>query len=168
MSGVPSRLGIDFISISPFCAPASPPPAMRELDSLGGRAHAPRTQTMKHIIPVITISGLLLCLVGCSKPIAESSLIGTWQFDTEHSIMLLATNHTFTLKLEDGSSTLGGDWRLEGSRLITTGQIYTNGSMVIRAAKNNDTKITELTDSRMVLQNWGGPVSSLTRVVPSH
>jgi len=82
--------------------------------------------------------------------------------------MSLATNHTFTLKPEDGSSTLGGDWRLDGSRLITTGQVYTNGSMVIRAAKNNDTKITELTESRMVLQNWGGPVSSLTKVVPSH
>ena len=82
--------------------------------------------------------------------------------------MLLATNHTFTLKPEDGNSTLGGNWRLEGSRLITSGQIYTNGSMVIRAAKNNDTKITELTETRMVLQNWGGLVSTLTRIVTDH
>jgi hypothetical protein len=123
---------------------------------------------MKNKIEVITISGLLLCLIGCSKPIEESSVIGTWQFDAEHSVMLLATNHTFLLKAEDGSSTFGGNWRLEGSRLITIGQAYTNGSVVIRAAKNNDTKITELTESRMVLQNWAGSVSSLTKVVPSH
>lgn len=135
---------------------------------IGSRARATRTPNMKHKLAVITIPGLLLCLVGCGKPIQESNLIGLWQFDAEHSIMLLATNHTFTLKPEDGNSTLGGNWRLEGSRLITSGQIYTNGSMVIRAAKNNDTKITELTETRMVLQNWGGLVSTLTRIVTDH
>jgi hypothetical protein len=81
--------------------------------------------------------------------------------------MFLAANHTFTLKPENGSSTLSGDWRLEGSRLITSGRIYMNGSMVIRAAKNNDTRITELTDSRMVLQNLDGPVTTLTRFASS-
>ena len=123
---------------------------------------------MKHKIAVSTIASLLLCILGCGKQVDESRLFGTWQFDAEHSIMSLATNHTFTLKPGDGSSTLGGEWRLEADRLITSGQIYTNGSMVIRAAKNNDTKITEFTDSRMVLQNWGGPASTLTRVAADH
>jgi len=82
--------------------------------------------------------------------------------------MLLAANHTFTLQPDAGATTLGGNWRLEGSRLITSGQIYTNGSTVILAAKNNDTDITELTESRMVLQNWGGPVASLTKIVPGN
>ena len=54
---------------------------------------------MKKIISFITLPVLLLCLVGCGEHIKESSLIGTWQFDAEHSVMLLAANHTFTLQL---------------------------------------------------------------------
>ena len=122
---------------------------------------------MKHIIPVINISGLLLCIVGCSKPVEESSLIGTWQFDAQHSIMVLDASHAYTLKGDDGRSILG-EWRLEGHRLITVGQTWTNQSAAIRVSVTNDTQITELTDSRMVLKNWGGPVSSLTRIVTSH
>jgi len=82
---------------------------------------------MKHIIPVITISGLLLCLVGCSKPIEGEQPYRFLAVRCGALYYVLATNHTFTLKPEDGSSTLGGDWRLEGSRLITIGQFYTNG-----------------------------------------
>ena len=133
-----------------------------------GRHQISHHKCMKHKIAVSTIACFLLCILGCGKQVDESRLFGTWQFDAEHSIMLLATNHTFTLKPDDGSSTLGGDWRLEGNRLITSGQTYTNGSMVMRAAKNNDTKITELTDSRMVLKNWGGPTATLTRVASDH
>jgi hypothetical protein len=123
---------------------------------------------MKHKITVSGVVCLLLCVCGCSKQVDESRLFGTWQFDAEHSIMSLAANHSFTLKSDDGSSTLGGVWRLEGGRLITSGQVYTNGSMVIRAAKDNDTRVTELADTRMILQNWGGSVSTLTRVEVGH
>jgi len=122
---------------------------------------------MKHKFAVISISGLLLCLVGCGKPIAESSLLGTWRFDVQHTVMVLDASHAYTLKADDGRTTLG-EWRLEGHRLITVGQTWTNQSAAFRISVTNDTKITELTDSRMVLQNWGGPVSSLTRIVASH
>ena len=123
--------------------------------------------TRKHKFAVSAFVGLLLCLSGCGKPIAESRLLGAWQFDVRRTIMVLETNHTYTLKADDGRTTIG-DWRLQGRRLITIGHLWTNKSTAIPVALTNDTRITELSDSRMVLQNWGGPVSSLTRVVTNH
>ena len=124
---------------------------------------------MKPKIQVLGIAGLLLFLVGCGQPIKESRLIGAWQFDVEHSIMVLDTNHTFTLRSEKGdASGLIGDWHLQGGRLIIVGHTWTDGSNALRTFKTNDTTIAELSDTRMVLQNWGGPVSSLTKVVSSH
>lgn len=155
-----------FYNIISFGGRALPAP-VAELGSFGGREHATRTQTMKHQFTVFTISSLLLCLAGCGKPVEESSLVGAWQFDVQHTIMVLDASHAYTLKADDGRTTLG-EWRLEGHRLITVGQMWTNQSTAIRLSDTNDTRITELTDSRMVLQNWGGPVSRLTKVVPAH
>ena len=122
---------------------------------------------MNHKFAVGTVVGLLFCILGCGKPIEESSLLGTWQFDVQRAIMVLDTNHTYTLKADDGRATLG-EWKLQGHRLITIGQSWTNESAAMRVSVTNDTRIIELTDSRLVLQNWGGPVSSLTRVVANH
>ena len=96
-------------------------------------------------------------------PITESSLIGDWQFDVHRTIMVLNPSHVYRLRADDGRTTFG-EWRLEGSRLITIGQAWMNGANAIKVAVTNDTQIKELTDSRMVLQNWGGPATTLTRV----
>jgi len=122
---------------------------------------------MKDKIADITIAGLLLCLVGCGKPVEEGRLVGSWKFDAQQTTMALETNHTYALKAGDGRTTLG-QWKLEGNRLITIGQTWTNQSGAIQVSVTNDTKIAELSETRMVLQNWGGPISSLTRVVSNH
>jgi hypothetical protein len=117
---------------------------------------------MKHKITISGVACLLLCVFGCSKPVSASRIAGEWQFDGQQTVMLLATNHAYTLKASDGRTTLG-QWSLDGDRLIIVGQTWTNASVAIPVTVTNDTKITELSDSRMVLQNLGGPVSSLTR-----
>ena len=117
---------------------------------------------MKHKITVVTIASILLGILGCSKPIAGSRITGRWQFDGQQTVMLLYTNHAYTLKASDGRTTLG-QWSLQGDQLTIVGQTWTNGSPATPVTVTNDTKITELTDSRMVLQNVGGPVSTLTR-----
>jgi hypothetical protein len=122
---------------------------------------------MKHKIAVSAIACLLLCIPGFGRPINESRLLGAWQFDVLRTTMTLDTNHTYTLKADDGRTTLG-EWKLQGNRLITIGQTWTNASGAIRVALTNDTRITELTDSRMILQNWGGEASTLTRIVANH
>ena len=122
---------------------------------------------MKHKIAVSAIACLLLCIPGCGRPINESRLLGAWQFDVQRTTMTLDTNHTYTLKADDGRTTLG-EWKLQGNRLITIGQTWTNASGAMRVTLTNDTRITELTDSRMILQNWGGEASTLTRVVANH
>jgi hypothetical protein len=122
---------------------------------------------MKPQLAVIPISALLLCLAGCGRPIEEGRLLGTWEFDVQQTRMVLDANHAYTLKADDGRTTLG-QWRLVGSRLITIGQTWTNQSGAMQVSVTNDTKITELSDTRMVLQNWGGPIATLTRVVSSH
>jgi len=130
-----------------------------QLFSLGGKTHH---KYMKHKITITSIACLLLCVFGCSKPVSASRITGKWQFDGQQTVMLLDTNHAYTLKASDGRTTLG-QWSLEGDRLIIVGQTWTNASVAIPVTLTNDTRITELTDSRMVLQNLGGPVSSLTR-----
>jgi hypothetical protein len=79
--------------------------------------------------------------------------------------MVLNTNHTYSLKADDGRTTLG-QWSLQGNRLITTRESWTDASGAVTAIMPpmiNDTKVAKLTDSKMILQNWGGPASSLTR-----
>ena len=95
--------------------------------------------------------------------ITESQLLGEWQYDVRRTIMVLDSSHVYRLKADDGRTTFG-EWKLEGNRLITIGQAWLNGPTAIKLAVTNDTAIKELSDSRMVLQNWGGPATTLTRV----
>ena len=120
---------------------------------------------MKHELAVATISCLLLCLVGCAKHIKESSLIGSWQFDANHSIMVLDANHAYTLKGDDSRTTLG-EWRLDGHRFITVGQTWTNQSAAIRVSVTNDTRITELILVRVQAEtNNPGPCTDAAQPV---
>ncbi|HZL43165.1 MAG TPA: hypothetical protein VFD66_07770 [Verrucomicrobiae bacterium] len=123
---------------------------------------------MKKGIAVSVLLSALVCICGCGKPIDESRLIGAWQFNAQRTIMVLETNHAYTLKGENdnGPATLG-EWRLQGHRLITIGQIAKVSSGSIRIHQTNDSRIKELTESRMVLKNWGGPTYALTRVSTS-
>ena len=97
------------------------------------------------------------------QQITENRLLGEWQFDARRTIMVLDSSHVYRLKAEDGRTTFG-EWKLAGNRLITIGQAWVSGAVAIKTAVTNDTRIKELTDSRMVLQNWGGPATTLTRV----
>ena len=120
---------------------------------------------MKNKFAIFSVFSLLLLIVGCSKPIDESRVIGAWKFGSAWgTIMTLNTNHTFSLTGGKGDGGgLIGEWSIQGSRLTTIGHTWTNGSTAINISKINFGKISELTDTQMV---WGS--DSLTRVVFSN
>ena len=99
-------------------------------------------------------------------PISERNLVGEWRYDLRRTIMVLDVSHVYRLKSDD-SPTIFGEWKLEGNRLITIGQVWMSGATATKVAVTNDTRIKELSDSRMVLQNWGGPGTTLTRITTS-
>ena len=141
---------------------------MNLLDEFVG---SPRRQISFHRFSRFAVVLLFLCIQGCGKSADESKLIGSWQFTIQKSILVLGGDHKCELRGAADKPVLIGTWHVRDNRLIIVYNSAADTSGVVRVAgfaMTNDTRIAELSDSLMVLHNWGGPSNRLVRIEVSH
>lgn len=114
---------------------------------------------------IAIIATFCICIFCYSKPIEEAKLLGSWQADVPmtKSVFTFHINHTFSLT--GNGSNLVGKWSLDGNYLVIDKQSWTSGNTAVNiSGRTQRTKIAELTDSMLVLRNFGGDATSMKRV----